>query len=347
LAELVERTSKAYDQKCVVAFVERRADALRDQSFDIVVVIPDGFSENLTSLNEAARLVVSARLDSAKLSVAEAVVLSAIEELSSREASRRIQRLSELANLAVDPRVVTKPIEIVLEAHRGAGLSATREEGAMLYSARLLAFALFFAVTPTTAYVSDAFMGEKERRTIEALLATPAKLSHLLISKLVASSALGLVAGIADVVGLLVYFELLGRALGGLQLGLSAGLVGVHSVAMTLTVFATSAMLTPVVTRAGSVRAANAASGLVTGLAMVVFFVVLFADPSRLPISHRCALYLVPQTHGALAVLKFASGQAIDAILHLTLLVAVSIALYALAYKRLDPEKLVAPLPSR
>lgn len=335
--------AEAFKQNCEAREYRDRSEALSSPLIDIVIVVPKGFTKNLTTLDRSATLLVSKRVESAKVQTAMSIVASAIEGLSREYSERRVALLLKIAEIEATPEVVLSPIEVRVEAHKGAGLKAPSEEEYKFYTTRLLAFALFFVVAPTVTYVSDAVMGEKERKTIEALLSAPIRYSLLLGGKLVASCIIGLIASIADVVGVLIYFYLMGAYLGTSTMVLDVRLLAVHAIDMAVTVFVTSATVTPVVIRAGSVRAANVMASMVVGMALAVFFAALFVDVEKLPKLYFYPIMFVPYTHSVLVITSFMAGNTLKALLHMLVLVGFGALLYLVAFKSFNAERLIMP----
>ena len=79
-----------------------------------------------------------------------------------------------------------------------AGMNAWQ---ALVYVMSLYFFAPFFLIIPLMAssvIASDSFAGEKERKTIEAILATPISDSELLLGKMLVSFILSMVVTVAS-----------------------------------------------------------------------------------------------------------------------------------------------------
>jgi ABC-2 type transport system permease protein len=339
----IEAYSKAYGQSYRIILLNNMTEAMKRIDIDYVIIIPKGFSDNLTRIDRIAWLMGEKRVDSARADMAEAIFRSSIDGLSRDYARNRVSNLLEKLGLNISPEVVLKPLRIQIREYKTGGAPAPPGYQARFYTVRILAFALFFVVSPSVSYVVDSIMGEKERKTIEALLATPVKRSSLLGGKLVASSLIGVLAGIADVAGVLIYFALMGWAYGSSQISLDYRIVLVHSLDIALTVFATSAMVTPLIIRAGSVRAANITSSAVVGAALILFFSVLFIDVNRLPSYILYPLYIVPYTHSILILTRFVEGNMILMLAHIGSLLALIAVLYYVSFKTFNTEKLLLP----
>lgn len=338
--------AQAMGQRVEVMIIKDYDRAISNTSIDYVVVINKGFGENLTSLDKTAIIKLSKRVETVRAQTAETIVSLSLNSIARVYAEKRISELSRMAGVSIDPTIVLEPIRRETQVHKGAGVQASPEEEYKFYTVRFLSFALLFVVMPTITYVSDAIMGEKERRTFESLLATPLGKRDILLGKIIASSMLGVSASIADVVGVIIYFYFLQRTFGASTLQLDSAIVVFHSIDVAITVLVTIMMITPLVLRAGSVRSANVTSTAVLGAAMIIFFASLFTDLDRLPDRLAIPLLLFPYTHSVLALTSFVSGNLTRTLFHVVVLLGFSLVFFLLALRMFDKEKIIMP-PSR
>ena len=300
---------------------------------DIVVVIPEGFSRGLESLNGTAVVLVSSGLTQAGQEALQAL-RSAARSLGEEVARERVERLAREAGIRVDPARVLRPVEVRVAYHTATGAAAPASMVGLAEAARVLAFSLFFVVNPVIVFASDAVAGERERRTLEALLVSPLTPGELVAAKTLAAGVAGLLGSAADSAGILVFFWMAGYGL-----RLDAGLALVWALGALGLVLLSSGLAILVASRSGSARSAQNANFLLTTLALLVYFAALSVDYTRLPRAARALLALVPFTHPALALQYYAVGLPREALEYLLLLYA-SGALSLLGAARLfDPEK--------
>ncbi|GAB6148330.1 ABC transporter permease [Stetteria hydrogenophila] len=305
--------------------------------YDVVVLLPRGFAANYTSLDRVAWVRVSVLAGSPAAEAVRGAVEQLIAAVSSQLARERVERLASMAGVEVDPGAVLAPVRVSLGYHRPTGAPAPGEAAEAAAAARVLEFSLAFAVNPAVVYVSDAIVGERERRTIEALLVAAGSRRSLLAGKIVASALLGLVAAAADTVGVVAYFKMVAPA--GLRL--TPGLIAAHAGATAILVVMTASLTAPVAARSGSVRAAQASSFAILMLALAVYFAALTVDFLKLEGWVRLALYLVPFTHLALVIHRYVMGDVAGMLLHAAAAAAFTAASLAAAVKAFDSEKLI------
>ncbi len=335
--------ANAMDQSVNIIVIDSLERALANTTIDYVVILDRGFGENLTSLDKVAFIITSKRIETVRAQTADSIVSFAINSLSKSYAEKRVSNLANKAGVELDPNNVIEPIRKKIRVHKGEGVTAAPQEELRFYTVRFLAFALLFVVMPTITYISDAIMGEKERKTFEALLATPLRVRDLLLGKVIASSILGIGASLADIIGVIIYFYFLQMAFGSSQLVLDAGIIVFHALDVALTVLVTIMLIIPIVVRAGSVRAANVSSSAVLGLAMIIFFATLFVDLGRLPPDIYIPLLFFPYTHSVMALSNFVAGNNFAAFIHLTLLAVFSLVFFIVSLKAFSKEKILMP----
>ncbi len=284
--------------------------------YDLLVVVPEGFYDNLTRLDGTAVLRVSASLGQAG-EEALAALYSAVSSLSWSIVYERVSSLAGMAGVPLDPEGLLDPLRVVTGYHSVTGAPAGPGEAEAAFTARLLEFALFFVVNPAVIYMADSVVGEKERRTIEKLLVTPASRGSILAGKMAAAFILGFAASVVDAAGLLLFFWL-----SGLELRVTAGLAGFWAVSAGLVILVTAAIVAGISARSTSTRSAQNASFVVMAAAMAVYFSALLVDLSRLPRAAALVLQAIPFTHAALSVHYYAVGDPLRGALHVAALAA-------------------------
>ncbi len=314
--------------------------AVTNNSIDVILYLPKGFAENLTSIDRVAYYRILERLGSATIRISENMARAAIASLSREVSEKRVTYISEKAGLRVSPEIILEPVREYAPPQpvgpRGEEVSP--EMSLRAEFARFLMFALFFVVTPATVFISDSIIGERERKTFEMTFASPVDPRSVLLGKLFASTLLGIIASLADIAGVVFYLAILS---GIAHAMLDFKLVLLHSLDVALTVFMTTLILVPIVSRAESIRSAQTTSSLITMVALAVYFSVLFVDIARLPELIRYALYLIPYTHSVLAIYYYVVLQPVKAMMHLGIITIISIVLIYVSLRFFDLEKIV------
>lgn len=135
--------------------------------------------------------------------VAQAALAAALERYDRRIVARRLER----AGL---PASATRPLVVSNEEIAG------ERERAGSFLADLLPFMIVAQVFSLMVGIAiDATAGEKERRTIEALLATPLRRREILAAKCLVVAATGILAGSLTLTATMISFRATVGSLGG------------------------------------------------------------------------------------------------------------------------------------
>ncbi|MCE4617261.1 MAG: ABC transporter permease subunit [Desulfurococcales archaeon] len=303
----------------------------------VAIIFPVGFSQNMTRLDGTARVYVSVLLGSPAAERAAQIARMVLSSMEYQMIIQRVENLSSIAGIQVDPYSLLNPIAIYSASHKPGGQAATSKEVGVASSARLLEFALFFVANPAIFYMIDSFMGEKERRTIESLLATPIPRRTLVAGKLLSSVIVGLIVAFGDFAGVMIYFYLTYSA----GLVFTPGLVIVHVVTSLLLVILTASMALPIAIRAGSVRAAQGMALVMTLIAMSIYFTALVVDITSLSLTSRAIFESIPLTHAVLVIHYYILGETMRSLLHILVMGAFAVAFYIIGTALVNDEKLV------
>ena len=310
--------------------------------FDIVLVIKKGFIENLTSFNRIAYLSKIQRVGSARANEASLIVEWVKNWVSDYVASKKIEIIAHEAGIHVNPDSIKKPIDFEkVQYVAPTGEKKTILDELRAQTARLLMFALFFIAPPIVTFISDSIIGERERKTIEMLLTAPLSKTELLLGKVFATTILGMLAAIADIVGLLIYFYLLYMSYGLMTLMVDPSLLGVHALMVFMTSLLTSSLVLPFIVRTKTIRSAQIVSSAVMSIATIVFFMSLFVEIPNLPLIIRIPLYFIPFTHCALVIYNSMYGYTLNLSIHLVITIISSLVLIVIAHKVFDEERIL------
>ncbi len=303
---------------------------------DVLVVIPRGFYENISRIDGQGVVRISRLVGSPASDMAYQAIQWALYRLSLDIVDERIRRLSEEAGVKVDPGAFRSPVLMATGYHLAGGAPAGLGEAEVAFTARILAFSLFFVVYPAIVFMSDSIVGERERRTIEKLLVTPLSRRDILVGKMAASIILGMVAALADSLAILAFFYLAGGVL-----RLSPPLAFSWLVSAFGLMALTSAITSIVASRSATVRSAQMSSTVILVVAMAVYFSALIVDLTKIPELPSMILQLIPFTHAALALYWVSTGALGAAFKHLAILYVLTAVLAYASVKAFNSEKLL------
>ncbi|MCC6015359.1 MAG: ABC transporter permease subunit, partial [Desulfurococcaceae archaeon] len=261
--------------------------------------------------------------------------------ISGTVARAKVEVLGEVAGVEVNAEAVLNPIAVRTLVVTPGGAPAGVGEELRAYLGRLLALSLVFVTTPAASYIADSLVGEKERKTLEKVLATPIGRNTFILGKVVAASIVGLIGGSSSAVGglLLYLLPVLTRSLDTVRY-LTPELVAVLFASSYLSVLSSLAISLPAVLRSPSVRAASILSASIIGIASVTYFAALFVNLDELK-PPASAVLAVPYASLASAVVRVALGEYLKALAYVAYPAALSLALVWVSTKLLDPERMV------
>ncbi|MET1160206.1 MAG: ABC transporter permease [Thermoprotei archaeon] len=320
-------------------------DVVANPGIDVVVVIPPGFSENASSTNNIARITIYKKAGYQAASRAESTIYSVVSVFSYNLSVTKLKALSRIAGINASIQALRNPVQAFTELITVRGQPAGIEIELRNLFARILVLALSFVVTPAASYVIDGIIGERERKTIEFLLVSPAPLSHIIYAKMIAATILGIITAIADALGLVAYMVLTSIAYGvGIGVVIDYQLLLLHSITAFFTILSTITIALPFITRTRGIRSASNIANIVTTAGLVFFFTGFFIDYVKLPSHILYPLYLVPYVHSILAIQYYVFQNPLTSIVHLATLGFLSLALLVVTTKTVNTEKLlIAP----
>ncbi|GEM_PF-2654372 len=301
------------------------------------IVIPGDFGENVTSLDKIALIYLYKVVDSPAAEEAGNILNSVLYRYSLEVSRFRVETLAVKAGVAIEPDYVLSPIRIVTNTVTRGGVAVPPQVEARAELARFLAFSVFFILNPSAIAVADSITREREQGTGEVLAITPIGGRELVLGKALGSLTAAFIAGGLDVAAVTAYVYLVAANLG-------PGVALFHAAQTMLAVMVTLSIVMLVTMVIPGQRAATLLASIITGLAVMVFFSILFIDLEAMPTAIKTLLYMVPYTHTAESIKAFVIGDTVRAIQHtIPLIVALVLATYA-ASKLYSPEKLVKRL---
>jgi ABC-2 type transport system permease protein len=329
-----------------VETVQELDAALRNLTFDLIIKIPLGFSENLTSLNKVAyvEIIKRAGVSGDRVDRAEQDVKNIIASISNAVSELKIKDLAGRAGLIdVNVDAIRNPVQVKIPIYIGpSGEPAKIEDIVKPFIARLLILSFTFIVTPASTFIVDGIVGERERKTIEMLLSSPAGLWDLLVAKLVSSSLIGLIASLADIIGLLLYYGILVTALGGWFMAVfDPGLIILHAFTAFLTILVTVSISLPFITRTKGIRTASNIASMFSIIGLAFFVAGWIIDFYKLPENILNPLLLIPYTHSVLVIQSYVYRDYSRSLGSISVLIVLSLIIMVVSLKTLDREKVL------
>jgi len=324
VAKLIEQSVRKVTQNARVIVINNTEKV---PYYNVLVIIPPDFSEKLLTLNperfNVTQVEVFYRAGPGGLGIGATTVyqtvIGILRYLSTQTfAKQRVEVLLACCNVTnVPPEAVLSPIKIKTQYVSVTGQRISAAQLGKMLSAKLLLFSIFYVTVPVLAFVSDSVAGEKERKTLETLLASPIKRRNVVLGKFGAALVLGLIAALADMAGLIAYIQIINSQLATPQVGvgtsfklvLDPSIVLLHGLVMLLVIAATAAMLMPLVSLTDSVRSAQSLGGVIQMIPLLIILYAMYADISSVPMPWKLLVYAIPHTYAVLAIDQALKGS--------------------------------------
>ncbi len=328
-------------------------------NYNVLIIIPKDFSARLLTLDPSSFNVTYVEVfyragpSSLGIGVTQVyqTVITTLNLISKQYFAReRVSILLACCNATkVPPEAVLSPIVVKTQYVSVTGKRISAAELGKMLSAKLLLFSIFYVSVPVLAFISDSIAGEKERKTLETLLASPVSRRDVVLGKFMASLALGILAAVADVVGLIFYIQTINTQLAttavkgmpSFTLTLDPRIIALHGFVMLLVVASTAALLMPIVSLTDSVRSAQSIGGFVQMIPLLIILYAMYSDINTLPLSAKILAYAIPHTYAVLAIDQALKGSWLGVAESVIAMLIITAALLAITVKIFESEILI------
>ncbi|TRM96148.1 ABC transporter permease, partial [Sulfolobus sp. B1] len=189
-------------------------------------------------------------------------------------------------------------------------------------------------------YVTDGIVGEKERRTLESLLASPISIRSFIFSKVIMSIILGILSSLGDIVGIIIFSSLLSFAFSTpitVSLPFLLVIVGIYLLTVLLTASLSVILL---VGLGGSMRNVQLINFLVLGFGLIASFSALFVNVANVGFPFSLVL-IIPYEQLSLSLLYYIAGLPFISIAIMLATLIVSILILLISSKLFNSERLL------
>ena len=280
----------------IVEFDGDPEQAVADKEEDAVVVIPESFSASFSKGSPARVEVYYDATAKGATNVTQRRIKSLINQYSS------LIGLSRLQLRGVSPLLLQA---VVVEDH---DVSTAQSKGAMAMS--FLPYVLILGLFMGSMYLAiDTTAGEKERNSLEALLLNPIKRSHLLIGKLMATVAFGLVTLIATIVSFKIVMPFMPLEELSMTVDLGFRNISVLLLVLAPLAFLAAALQTIVATYSKSFKEAQTYVNLLIFVPMIPSMALMF-----MPVKEKLWMMAIPVLSQNLIINQMMRGETVVSI---------------------------------
>jgi len=323
--------------------VEQVAKDVQGSNMTAVVVIPEGFSQNITNDKQAKVYVYGVFRGAGFAETAGPSAVVSVVNLFSKSLA-----LSKVGNntAILDPvlpsqQSLVKGKAVSVSPSALSTLVMSQYIGLPIGITVLIIFAMQIAATSVAS--------EKEEKTLETMLTMPVGRFTILLGKLSGSIIAAAVGALAMVIGLNYYMSSLTFAVptqASLDLA-SIGLTPTLSAYLTLgaslfvSLLSALALAIAVSSLAEDVRSAQAVVGYFYFVTFIPMIFLMYTDISMLPLALRLVLLVIPYTHPMLAARAAYTGDYTTAVLGIVYVTAFTLVTLYLAARIFTTEKIL------
>ncbi|WP_338603547.1 ABC transporter permease [Sulfolobus tengchongensis] len=306
---------------------------------DAVIIFPKDFSQNVSNISRQAYVYVRFLLSSNQQ--ASTLVNNALGYLSYNLVYNRTEYLIITSNLHnVNPNDVLNPLLVKNIVVTITGQKASESQANLSEVARIITLVLFPSATPVIFYVTEGIVGEKERRTLESLLASPISINSFIISKVIIAIILGILSSLGDILGIILFSSLMSFTF-ALPISLSVSFILLVVLVYLLAVLLTAALnVLLLLALGGSMRNLQIINFLVLTFGLIASFSALFINVANLQFPLNLIM-IIPYEQLSLSLLYFVSGSSLITLAIVLGTLAISVAILLISSRLFNSERLL------
>jgi len=323
--------------------LEQVAATVQESNMTAVVVIPQGFTQNITNDIPAKVQVYGVFRGTGLAETAgSSVVVSIVDAFSRSVALEKVGNNTAILNPVLPSQEsIVKGKIISVSPSILSSLVLSQYIGLPIGISVLLVFAMQIAATSVAS--------EKEEKTLETILTMPVGRFTILFGKLAGSVIVAAVGALAYVLGFNYYFGSFTFAIAS-QPGVDLASVGlaptlaayiVLGASLFVSLLSALALAIAVSSVAEDVRSAQAIVGYFYFILFVPMIFLMYTDISALPLTLRLILLAIPYTHPMLAARASFTGDYATAILGIAYVTVFTLATLYIAAKIFTTEKIL------
>jgi len=323
------------------------AEAAQASNVTSVLIIPDGFSKNITEGEQGFLRVYGVFRGGG---ITESLTLTITQSLVDSFEQKLIHEIvqKEFSN----PQTVLDPIN-VSENSIIKGKPADVNPSALFAFAQSqslgLPLALFMLIILAMQLAATSVATEKEEKTLETLMSLPLSRFTLLMGKLAGSTVVAAIGAVTTVLGVIYYMgsftfgAVAQQPIDLAAVGMAPSLLSYIILGLSVFVALLAALALAVVVSvfAEDVRGAQSLLGFVYTPLLIPMLVLMFADINTLPLGFRIFLLALPFTHPMLAARATITGDYFTAALGIGYVAIFTVVILFVAARLFATEKIL------
>jgi len=288
--------------------IEEAIQNLRQTNITTLIIIPKGFTENITSgLKGELRIYSILR----SISLSEGAKASVVNVPISIYERTLVRQAIAQAFPDRDPENVLDPIDVknfVIFKGKLLNVSPQLLQGIFMSQSFGFPMVIMLLLISAMQIAATSISIEKEEKTLETLLTLPIGRISILAGKLAGSTIVAAAGAAASLIGINFYVASIFSFMPSTSIDLAE--VGLHlsplaylllGLTMFVAIISALALAICIAVYSENVREAQSLVSPLSLLVMLPSMILMFADIEALPVSLQTVLYLIPYTHVVLA----------------------------------------------
>ena len=279
-------------------------DAMLENGLDTAFRIMPGFSQNIdngvqSSIGGYYVFRNGGILGSTSSAVSSTIVSWISNSISHELVSDIIS--PDTADFLLTP-VKTSAPQTYINGEVYEGITPLEISTSVMSQTLMVPVVIMIVIVMIGSIVISSMGSEKENKTLETLLTMPVKRTTIVSGKLIASAVMGLVFGLAYMIGMTFYMGAFTKSAGGINLqdyGLGLGAVdwAIMGAMIFLAIFCALGICMILGAFTKNYKAAQTMTLPISVLAMVPMFLSMFSSFDSLPGVLQAVLFAIPFTH--------------------------------------------------
>ena len=278
---------------------------MADNGLSTVFFIPADFSDKIDSKQQVAieqyYVFKNEGIFGATSTLMSSVLVPWISGSVAYELISDITDPSTPAEFLLNPVIPSQP-QTYINGQIHVGVTPTDISTTIMSQTMMIPIVIMMIIMVIGSMVISSMGSEKENKTLETLLTMPMKRTTIVSGKLLAAALVGLIYGMAYMVGMSFYVGGVMGSVGGLNLadyGLSLGIVdwAIIAVMIFLAIFCALGLCMILGAFTKNYKSAQTMILPITVLAMVPMFITMFSSWGSLPPIAQAIVFAIPFSH--------------------------------------------------
>lgn len=306
---------------------------------DAVIIFPNDFSLNISNVSRRVYLIVDILISSNQETFN--LVNNALSNLEYNIVKSRVEYMINASHLYnVSYKDIICPLIVKRETVSITKKVVPESQANLSELARIVGLVLFPSATPVIFYVTEGIVGEKERKTLESLLASPISIRSFIFSKVIIAIILGILSSLGDILGIVIFSSIISYITNSpvsITLTFSLIVVCIYLLAVLLTASLSVILL---IGLGGSMRNIQLINFLVLTFGLVASFSTLFINVASISFPLNL-ISIIPYEQLSLSMLYYVSGSTLISYTFLIVTLVISIIILLISSKLFNSERLL------